>query len=323
MILITGSNSLLGQAVVEKFVHSGEKVRCYDMYKPRTIPEGVEFIQGDLFTFKKLLAACKGVDTIIHLMDKSRSQKIGRRKMKKINTTGALNMMIAAKRSKISRFILLSSYGVYGKTDSFPLKEEDRKKPYTAYGKDKLKAEQICTAYAKKANINLTTIRPSVIAGPDIKNSAILITLYMAMGLGNDNVMYMSGDGDTHFQLMAPEDAADAFYKIYKAGNKAHGQIFNIGSDNVPTQMEQIVKIKEKCKLDFAIKHVTPLKAKFYSFLFKPSNVNYFTREHLLFIFHSVYLDCQKVKTITGWHPKKDNIEIMTETVEWYKNKVG
>lgn len=322
MILITGSNSLLGKAVVEKFVHNGEKVRCYDMYRPESLPEGVEFIQGDLFTFKKLLAACKGADTIIHLMDKSRAQKTGRRKMKKINTTGALNMMIAAKRLKINRFILLSTYGVYGKTESFPLKEEDRKKPYTAYGKDKFEAEQICTTYAKKNNINLTIIRPSVITGPEVKNSAILITLYMAMGLGNDNVMYMSGDGDTRFQLLAPEDAAEAFFRIYKAGNKAFGQIFNIGSDNVPTQMEQIVKIKEKNKLDFAIKHITPIKAKFYSLLFKPSNINYFTREHLLFIFHSVYLDTQKIKTLTGWHPKKDNLDIMSETVEWYKNKV-
>lgn len=322
MILITGSNSLLGKAVVEKFVHSGEKVRCYDMYKPESLPEGIEFIQGDLFTFKKLLAACKGCDTVIHLMDKSRAQKTGRRKMKKINTAGALNMMIAAKRSKINRFIFLSSYAVYGKTESFPLKEDDRKKPYTAYGKDKWKAEQICTTYAKKNNINLTIVRPAVITGPQVKNSAILITLYMAMGLGNDNVMYMSGNGDTHFQLLAPEDASDAFLKIYKAGNKAFGQILNIGSDNVPTQMEQIVKIKEKCKLDFAIKHVTPLKAKLFSFLIKPSNVNYFTREHLLFIFHSVYLDCDKIKALTGWHPKKDNLDIMTETVEWYKNKV-
>ena len=323
MILVTGSTSLLGKAVVEKFVHNGEKIRCYDMYRPESLPEGVEFIQGDLFTFKKLFAACKGVDTVIHLMDKNRPQKTGRRTMKKINTNGALNMMTAAKRNKINRFILLSTYAVYGKTESFPLKEEDKKKPYTPYGKDKWKAEQMCAMYAKKNNINLTIMRPAVMTAPEVKNSAILITLYMAMGLGNDNVMFMSGDGDTRFQLLSPEDAADAFYKIYKIGNKAYGQIFNIGSDNVPTQMEQIVKIKEKNKLDFAIRHITPAKARFYSILFRPSKINYFTREHLLFIFHSVYLDCQKIKNLTGWHPKKDNIEIISETVEWYKNKVS
>ena len=143
------------------------------------------------------------------------------------------------------------------------------------------------------------------------------------MGLGNDNIMYISGDGDTRFQLLSPEVAADAFYKVHKSGEKAYGLSFNVGSDNVPTQMEQIVKIKEKKKLDFAVKHIGKLKAKFYSILFKPSNVNYFTREHFLFIFHSVYLDCHRLKTITGWSPKKDNMDILSETVDWYKNKVS
>jgi len=323
MILITGSNSLLGKTVVQKFTQNGEKVRCYDQYKPETIPEGVEFIQGDLFTIKRLNLACKGVDTIIHLMDKNNAQKVGRKTMKKINTTGTKNLLLSAKKAKIKRFIFLSTYAVYGKTKSFPLKEDDKKKPYTAYGKDKLKAEIFCEAFAKKNNINLSVIRPSVITGPNVKNSSILITLYMAMGLGNDNVMFISGDGDTRFQLLSPDDAANAFYTVYKAGAKTYGMTFNAGSDNVPTQMEQIVKIKEKKKLDFAVKHISKMKARFYSILFKPSKVNYFTKEHFLFIFHSVYLDCHRLKTITGWSPVKDNIDIMSETVEWYKTKVN
>ncbi len=323
MILITGSNSLLGKALVEKFTQNGEKVRCYDQYKPESIPDGVEFIQGDLFTTKRINIACKGADTIIHLMDKSIPRKIGRAKMRKINVSGTRNLLNAAKKFKINRFIFLSTYAVYGKTLSFPLKEEDKKKPYTPYGKDKLKAEILCEAFAKKNKINLSVIRPSVITGPNVRNSSILITLYMAMGLGNDNVMYLSGDGDTRFQLLSPDDAAEAFFKVYKAGAKAHGLTFNAGSNNVPTQMEQIVKIKEKKKLDFAVKHITKMKARFYALLFKPSKVNYFTKEHYLFIFYSVYLDCHRLKTVTGWEPKKDNLQILSETVDWYKSKVN
>ncbi len=323
MILVTGSNSLLGNALVEKFIRNGEKIRCYDQYKPKTIPDGVEFIQGDLFTMKKLNLACKGVDTVIHLMDKNRAQKTGRRKMKKININGTKNLLTSVKKFKIKRLIFLSTYAVYGKNDAFPLKEDDRKRPYTAYGKDKLKAEILCEDFAKKHEINLSVIRPSVIAGPEVKNSSILITLYMAMGLGNDNVMFISGDGDSRFQLLSPEDAAEAFYKVYKAGEKAYGFSFNVGSDNVPTQMEQILKLKEKKKLDFAIKHVTKLKAFYYAILSKFSDVNYFTKEHFLFIFHTVYLDSHRLKTITGWSPKKDNIDILSDTVDWYKGKVG
>ena len=294
MVLITGSNSMLGKALTEKFIHHGEKIKCYDQYKPEKGQDQTDFIQGDLFSMKKLNLACKGVDTIIHLMDKSRAQKVGRRRMKKINIAGTRNLLMAAKKNNIKRFIFLSTYAIYGKTKSFPLKEEDRKKPYTAYGKDKLKAEILCEAFAKKNNINLTVIRPSVIAGPNIKNSSVLITLYMAMGMGIDNVMYMSGDGDTKFQLLSPEDAADAFYKVYKAGDKAYGLSFNAGSDNVPSQIEQIVKIKEVKKLDFAIKHIGKMKARYYSLL-SEHLMSIISPGNIFFLFFIAY-----ISTVTG-----------------------
>jgi len=322
MVLITGSNSMLGKALLEKFINEGEKVRCYDQYKPASIPDGVEFIQGDLFTSKRISQACQGVDTVIHLMDKKTPQKIGRGKMKKINIAGTKNLLAVMRRSKINRFIFLSTYGVYGKTQLFPLKEDHKKKPYTPYGKDKLKAEIACEKFAKRNKMNLTIIRPSLILGPDVKNSSVLATLYMMMGLGSDSLMHISGNGDTRYQLLSPEDAANAFYNVYKAKDKASGAVFNIGSDNVPTQMEEIVKIKEIQKIDFTVKHISRLKAIFYSIVFKLSKTNYFTREHFLFIFHTVYLDCSKIKSETGWSPKKGNIDIMSEVVEWYKRKV-
>ena len=323
MVLITGSNSLLGKAIIKKFNNEGEKVRCYDQYRPETIPDGVEFIQGDLFTSKRLKDACQGVDTVIHLMDKSSSQKIGRGKMKKINIAGTKNLLTVVKKEKISRFIFLSTYAVYGKAKSFPVQEDIKKKPYTPYGKDKLKAETACELFAKRNKMNLTIIRPTLILGPDVKNSSVLISLYMTMGLGNDSIMHISGNGDTKFQLLSPEDAADAFYNVYKAKEKTYGAVFNIGSDNVPTQMEEIVKIKDTKKLNFSVKRISKLKASFYSIIFKPSKINYFTKEHFLFIFYNVFLDCNKIKSTIGWAPKKDNIEIISEVVDWYKSKIN
>ena len=324
MVLITGSNSMLGKAIVEKFTGEGEKVKCYDQYKPESIPDGVEFIQGDLFTSKRISLACEGVDTVIHLMDKATPKKIGRGKMKKFNIDGTRNLLSVVKRANINRFIFLSTYGVYGKTKSFPLKEEHKKKkPYIPYGKDKLKAERACELFAKRNKMDLTIIRPSLILGPNVKNSSILITLYMTMGLGNDNIMHVSPNGDTRFQLLSPEDAANAFYNIYMAKEKTYGKIYNIGSDDVPTQIDELVKIKEMKKIDFTIKPISKLKAKLYSILFKPSKINYFSRDHILFIFHNVYLDCDKIKSEIGWSPQKDNIGIISDVVDWYKDKLN
>lgn len=323
MILITGSNTLHGAELVKILSKKGEKIKCYDYYKPAQLPEGVEFIQGDLFNLKQLNKACKGVDTVIHLLDKQRYKRTGRGKMRKINIKGTYNLLVCAKRAKVKRFIFQSTYAVYGKTKSFPVKENDIKKPCTPYGRDKLRAESLCSSFCEKNEISYSILRPALIAGPGTNNPSILITLYMAMAMDDDNIMYLAGDGDTHFQLISPEDTAEALYSIYKKGDKADGQIFNAGSDNVPTQVEQIAKIKEKEKLDFSIRHITPLKARLYSLLFKPSKINFFTRDHIFYLFNSMYLDCQKLKAETDWKPGKDNIEILSQTIQWYRGKIN
>lgn len=323
MILITGSNTPHGAELVKKLVKNGSKVKCYDYYKPAELPEGVEFIQGDLFNFKQMNKACKGADTIIHLLDKQRYKKAGRAKMKKINIKGTLNILICARKAKVKRFIFQSTYAVYGRIQSFPIKENDIKKPYTPYGKDKLKGEILCQTFCKKNGIACSILRPALITGPGTNNPSILITIYMAMAMGNDNIMYLAENGDTYFQLISQEDTAEALLNIYKSGDKAKEGIYNAGSDNVPTQMEQMVRLKEREKLDFAIKHITPLKARLYSILFKPSKVNFFTRDHIYYLFNNMYLDCQKLKEDTGWEPKKDNIEILSDTVGWYRNKIS
>ncbi len=323
MILITGSNTPHGAELVKKLVKNGNKVKCYDYYKPVELPEGVEFIQGDLFNLKQLNKACKGTDTVIHLLDKHTYKKTGRRQMKKINIRGTLNLLMSARKAKVKRFIFQSTYAVYGKRQSFPIKETDTKKPCIPYGKDKLKAETLCETFCKKNEIDYSILRPALIAGPNTINRSMLITFYMAMAMGSDNIMYLSNDGNTHFQLISQEDTAEALLSIYKNEDKTNEQIYNAGSDNVPTQMDQTLKLKEKEKLDFTIRHITPLKARLYSILFKPSKVNFFTKEHNYYLFNNMYMDCQKLKEDTGWAPTKDNIEILSETVNWYKNKIS
>jgi nucleoside-diphosphate-sugar epimerase len=35
-----------------------------------------------------------------------------------------------------------------------------------------------------------------------------------------------------------------------------------------------------------------------------------------------MYLDCQTLKEVTGWTPKKDNIEVLSESIDWYRGKI-
>ena len=99
---------------------------------------------------------------------------------------------------------------------------------------------------------------------------------------------------------------------------RAAGRAYNIGSDNVPTQMDEIVKVKDRLKIDPPVKYISPWKARLYWLLFRPVRSNLFTRQHLIYLLNGMVMDCQRIKDDLGWKPEKDNIEILVETAEWY-----
>ncbi len=320
MVLITGCNSLLGKTLANRLQRDGVKVRCFDFWKVKDSPEATEFIEGSILDYELVLNFCEGVDTIYHLLDIENSSHYGRRFMKKVNVRGTENILNAAKEKEVKKVIFLSSSKVYGKPRDLSISEEDAQKPNTAYGRDKLKAEKLCTKFAEKDGMDITIFRPTTITGPGTDDPMILIILYMALAMEDSNRLYIAGDGDSRYQLVHTDDVVDAMLRA--ARNAAsRGRIYNLGSDNVPTQMEEVIKVKELAELNCQVKHLSAFFAKILSSVLRPLNINYLRKEHLVFILSNFMLDCDRAKTELGWAPTKDNIAILTETIKWYQNE--
>jgi nucleoside-diphosphate-sugar epimerase len=211
---------------------------------------------------------------------------------------------------------------VYGIVKNLPIGEYDLKimKPVTRYGKDKLKAEKICLEFIKANKMNIAMFRPSPMVGPGTRNPITLITLLMAMGMEDANRIYVAGHGENRFQLLHPEDAANALFMAHKSG-ATYGRIYNLGSDNVPGQMEQVVEVKEKAKLDSTIMHLSTSKAKFRSFILRPFKIDYLNKGHVMYLLTDLILDCQAAKNDLGWQPKFGNVDIILETIDWYRKE--
>ena len=320
MFLVTGCNSLLGRSLIKRLLKGGAAVKGLDLWREGDYPENLEFAEGSVLDYELLLAFSRGVEVIYHLMDIKNSSRFGRRFMKRINVTGTENIIAAAKENNIKKIVYLSSADVYGKPRAMPVRQDDPKKPVTRYGKDKLRAERICWRYIEKEKIDITIFRPTLIAGPGVEDPLMLIILYMALAMGDANRLYVAGDGDSMFQLIHPDDVVDALTSAYSIPD-TKGKVYNLGSDNVPTQMEQVVKIRELAKLDCQTKRLSPLATKVLSFLLRPLNVNYLTREHVIFILSNFVLDCVMAKRDLKWYPRKDNIDILVETIEWYERE--
>lgn len=320
MRLITGCNSFLGKKLVKRLLDMGEPVRGLDMWMVKDFPEKAEFTQGNTLDYELLKSACEGVDVLYHLLSVDDSSHYGRRFMKKINVGGAENVIRAARESRVKKIIFLSSAEVYGQPEVMPIREDDLKKPITPYGRDMLRAEKVCWNSIEKDEMDITIFRPTIMAGAGIDDSMILIMLYMALGMEDANRLYIAGDGNSRFQLVHYGDVVDAMLAAVQTP-ASRGKIYNLGSDNVPTQMDQVVKVREKAELDCQIKHITPFFAKILSFILRPLNINYLKKEHLMFILSNFLLDCDSAKKDLSWKPKMDNIEIFVDTIQWYKKE--
>lgn len=124
MILVAGATGLVGSAICEKLAGRGEKVRA--LVRATSSKEkvaglrswGVELCTGDLKDPEFLAAACRGIDAVISTASSTLSQQPGD-SIESVDAAGQLNLVNAAKRAKIGRFLFVSFRRPSG--ISFPL----------------------------------------------------------------------------------------------------------------------------------------------------------------------------------------------------------
>jgi dTDP-glucose 4,6-dehydratase len=240
--------------------------------------------------------------------------------MKKVNVKGTAAILAASKKAGVSRFFFISTHSVYGKKSLVSMLLRGRPwKPVTAYGKDKLKAESLCGEYIRQKSLNITIFRPAPVISPGIKDPAALACLFMALRENGKGKIYISSYSGRR-QLLHIGDAVEAI--LASDGRPVSiGQIYDIGSDDVPTHKEEIDALREKAGLDCEVKILSRARIRLYRCLFALAGGHLFTGEHFRSLIASRVTDCRKIKDELNWRPRKGNIDILTETILWYKKE--
>lgn len=125
MILVTGGTGFIGQELVKRLLNNGNRVRVLSRREADT--PGELFI-GDITKPESLTEAFRGVSTVYHLaalVDHFASKTV----LEKVNVIGTTNVVDAAVKKGVSRFIHCSTVSA------------ERGGGTTAYGKSKILAE--------------------------------------------------------------------------------------------------------------------------------------------------------------------------------------
>jgi nucleoside-diphosphate-sugar epimerase len=155
VILVTGGAGFVGLNVVEQLAARGEPVAVYDLSAPRirVASELGDVTDTDALerTFAKHRPAA-----VIHLAAITAGRERDAREPRRIaevNLIGTINVLEAARRHGVQRFVYASTGAVYGAAGvgaPEPLEEErDRPVPASMYGITKYAAERTCLRLAE------------------------------------------------------------------------------------------------------------------------------------------------------------------------------
>lgn len=154
-----------------------------------------------------------------------------------VNLQGTINLTKALEEVGLpNSFVFISTVAVYGIEKGENITENHPTNPTTPYGISKLKAEQYLTQWAKKNSVNLTILRPSLIAGSNPPGNL------GAMISGISSGKYLSiGKATAQKSILMVEDIANLIKLSYgKSG------IYNVCSQTTPTFKELELSISKQ-----------------------------------------------------------------------------
>lgn len=241
-ILVTGGAGFIGSNIVAYLLrHGAGRVRVLDNLsngfernlEPFRNHPNFEFMHGDITRPGDCIAACRDMTHLTHqaaLGSVPRSIK-NPLATSEANTTGYLNMMIAARDAGIRRIVYASSSSVYGDSQASPKKEEALGKPLSPYAVSKLTNELYAGVFSMHYNMEMIGLRYFNVFGPNQDPGgpyAAAIPLFMnALLTGDEAVIY--GDGEQTRDFTFVDNAVQANIRaLFTTNNSAFNRVYNV-----------------------------------------------------------------------------------------------
>jgi GDP-L-fucose synthase len=258
-VLVTGGTGLIGLPLVNLLLKKKAIITIASLDSKNRAPKSCRFIKTDLTEFVNCMKVCKGQDFVFNLVGIKGSPDMAKRKPASFMTPTVMfsvNMIEAARRCKVKKFMFTSSIGVYAPSKVFY--EEDVWKTFPSEndkfaGWAKRISELLIDSFKIQYNLeNFYIVRPANVYGPGDnfdKNNAMVVPSLINRAFSGENPLKVWGDGSAVRDIVYSEDVAKAMIKIME--NKNYGPI-NIGSGkgvSVKQIAETIVKLIPKSKI--------------------------------------------------------------------------
>ncbi len=240
VFLVTGGAGFIGSNLCEAILKMGYRVRCLDDLstgKQANVDlflnePNYTFIKGDIKDLDACMAACEGVDYVLNQAAWGSVPRSIEMPLfyEKNNIMGTLNMMEAARRQGVKKFVYASSSSVYGDHPALPKKEGHEGNLLSPYALTKLVDEEFAKLYTRLYGLDTYGLRYFNVFGrrqdPNGAYAAV-IPKFIKM-LMNDETPTINGDGMQSRDFTYIENVIEANLKACLAPHEAAGNAFNI-----------------------------------------------------------------------------------------------
>jgi len=196
--------------------------------------QNVTQISGDVLDVSSLEEALRGVDTVIHLAAIAGVSSYYNESLLtlRVNILGTVNVLEAAVKNKVKRFIHFSTSEVFGPDalwvqETSPLAIGPVSDRRWVYATSKLAGEHFALRYAEEHNFGATVVRPFNIYGPRQAGEGAIGNFCRAAITGQPLTVY--GEGSAIRAWCYVSDLVDGVATMLHTPDSA-GQVFNLGN---------------------------------------------------------------------------------------------
>ncbi len=307
--LVTGVAGFIGSHLLENLLKEGHEVVGLDNFitghrhNIEPFLNDFEFIEGDIRDLDTCHKACKGVD---HVMHQAALGSVPRSVNDPIlthqyNTTGTLNMLVAARDAEADSFVFAASSSYFGDTEVLPKNDEMPPAPLSPYAVTKVTCEQYLSVFAHVYGLNTVGLRYFNIFGPrqDPKGAyAAVIPKFIDILLRGERPT-INGDGGHTRDFTYIENVVQANFLASQKAADAKGQVMNVACGDRISLLELHNILCEHLGIDREP-------------IFGPPRAGDI-RDSLA--------DISRAQKLLGYNPQVDVHEGLKRTVEFFKNE--
>lgn len=309
LFLVTGGAGFIGSNLCEAILNLGYRVRCLDDLstgKQANVDlfagqPGYEFIKGDIKDFDTCLKACQGVD---YVLNQAAWGSVPRSIEMPLfycanNIQGTLNMMEAARRCGVKKFVYASSSSVYGDEKHLPKQEGVEGNLLSPYALTKRCDEEWAKQYARHYGLDTIGLRYFNVFGKrqDPNGAYAAVIPKFITQLLNGERPVINGDGNQSRDFTYIENVVEANLKACLAPHEAAGEAFNIAYGGREYLNDIFLALTKALGKNIEAIHGPD----------RPGDIK-----------HS-NADISKARRILGYDPDYDFAKGLNEAIEWYK----